>query len=314
MDSAVFMTHRNDITKGKASMKEHTGKKWLGRLSAWGALACAAAAMPAAHAASTKDAILQSHTVTIGIHNRAPWGYRDADGKAAGFHADLVRAAFAPLGVNDIKFVITEFGALIPGLTARRFDMVASGVAITPARCKVVLFSEPDLAVGDGLIVAKGNPLNLHSYADIAANPKVRLGGGRGTLNSKNARNAGVPASQMTFLPSPQAQLSALIAGRVDALTLSAPSVVSLLKDPNVHGVERARPFQGLVRNGVPAAMYTAIAFRQEDDDLRDLYNRQLEKLKADGTVEKLMARYGFTPDDAPPSAVTAARVCAGEY
>jgi polar amino acid transport system substrate-binding protein len=295
-------------------MKQHTFKNWLGRMLGCGTLACVMAATPAARAESTKDAILQSGTLTIGIHNRAPWGFRDADGKAAGFHADLVRAAFTPLGVKNINFVITEFGALIPGLTARRFDMVASGLAITPPRCKVVSFSEPDLAVGDGLIVAKGNPLNLHSYADIKANPKVRLAGGRGTLNSKNAQDAGVPASQMTFLDSPQSQLSALIAGRVDAVTLSAPSVVSLLQDPNVQGVERARPFQGLVRNGVPAAMYTGIAFREEDRDLRDLYNKQLAKLKADGTVEKLMARYGFTPDDAPPSAVTMARVCAGEY
>ncbi|ANN77871.1 ectoine/hydroxyectoine ABC transporter substrate-binding protein EhuB [Bordetella flabilis] len=295
-------------------MTQRMGKTWLGRLFALGALACSVAAAPAAGAASTKDTILQSGTVTIGIHNRAPWGFRDADGQATGFHADLVRAAFAPLGVKNINFIITEFGALIPGLTARRFDMVASGLAITPPRCKVVLFSEPDLAVGDGLIVAKGNPLKLHSYADIAANPKVRLAGGRGTLNSKNAQDAGVPASQMVFLDSPQSQLSALIAGRADAVTLSAPSVVSLLQDPNVQGVERARPFQGLVRNGVPAAMYTAIGFRQEDADLRDLYNAQLAKLKADGTVDKLMARYGFTPDDAPPSAVTTARVCAGEY
>jgi polar amino acid transport system substrate-binding protein len=295
-------------------MKQHTGKTWLGHVLAWGALACAVAMAPAAQAASTKDTILQSGTVTIGIHNRAPWGFRDADGKAAGFHADLVRAAFAPLGVKNINFVITEFGALIPGLTARRFDMVASGLAITPPRCKVVLFSEPDLAVGDGLIVAKGNPLKLHSYADIVANPKVRLAGGRGTLNSKNAQDAGVPAGQMIFLDSPQSQLSALIAGRADAVTMSAPSVVSLLQDPNVHDVERARPFQGLVRNGVPAAMYTGIAFREEDGDLRDLYNAQLAKLKADGTVDKLMTRYGFTPDDAPPSAVTSARVCAGEY
>ncbi|ARP89405.1 ectoine/hydroxyectoine ABC transporter substrate-binding protein EhuB [Bordetella genomosp. 9] len=295
-------------------MMHHTKKNWLGRFLALGVAACAAAFAPAAGAASTKDAILESGTLTIGIHNRAPWGFRDADGKAAGFHADLVREAFAPLGVKNINFVITEFGALIPGLTARRFDMVASGLAITPPRCQVVIFSEPDLAVGDGLIVAKGNPLKLRSYADIAANPKVRLAGGRGTLNSKNAQDAGVPASQMVFLDSPQSQLSALIAGRVDAVTLSAPSVVSLLQDPNVKGVERARPFQGLIRNGVPAAMYTGIAFRKEDEDLRDLFNKQLAKLKADGTVSKLMERYGFTPDDAPPSAVTTARVCAGEY
>src|SRR3546814_3629443 len=125
------------------------------------------------------------------------------------------------------------------------------------------------LAVGDSLIVRKGNPLNLHSYADIVANPKVRLSGGRGTLNSKNALDAGVPPSQMTYLVDAQAMLSALLANRVDEVTLSAPSVVGLLQDPKLQGVERAKPVTGLVRDGVPAMMYTALAFRMEDGALR---------------------------------------------
>jgi len=284
-------------------------KKFLG-IAATALLAGAVA--PAQ--ADTKDTILQSHTVTIGIHNRQPWGFRAEDGAAAGFHPDLIRAAFERLGVKKVDFVITEFGALIPGMNAGRFDMVASGIAITPERCKVVIFSEPDLAVGDSLIVKRGNPLNIHSYADIVANPKVRLAGGRGTLNSKNAMDAGVPAGQMTYLGDVQAMLSAVLADRVDAVTLSAPSVVGLLKDPKLQGVERAAPFTGLVRNGVPAMMYTAIAFRAGDETLRDAYNAQLKALKADGTVDKLRAKYGFTDDDKVDDAVTTEKVCAGKY
>ncbi|MBO1112621.1 ectoine/hydroxyectoine ABC transporter substrate-binding protein EhuB [Bordetella petrii] len=277
-------------------------------------LALAATLFSSAALADTKDAILESHKVTIGIHNRQPWGFRAEDGSAAGFHPDLIRAAFQRLGVKQVDFVITEFGALIPGLNAGRFDMVASGIAITPARCKVVIFSEPDLAVGDSLIVKKGNPLNIHSYADIVANPKIRLAGGRGTLNSKNAVDAGVPASQITYLGDAQAMLSALLADRVDAATLSAPSVAGLLQDPKLQGVERARPFTGLVRNGVPAMMYTAIAFRSDDTALRDAYDEQLRALKADGTVDKLRAKYGFTDDDKVDPAVTTDKVCAGKY
>lgn len=264
--------------------------------------------------ADTKDDILESKTVTIGIHNRQPWGFRAEDGSAAGFHPDLIRAAFERLGVKQVDFVITEFGALIPGLNAGRFDMVASGIAITPERCKVVVFSEPDLAVGDSLIVKKGNPLKLHSYADIVANAKVRLAGGRGTLNTRNAIDAGVPTSQITYLGDAQAMLSALLADRVDAATLSAPSVVGLLQDPKLQGVERAQPFTGLVRNGVPAMMYTAIAFRSDDTALRDAYDEQLRALKADGTVDKLRAKYGFTDDDKVNPAVTTQKVCAGEF
>jgi len=269
--------------------------------------------MPTAHA-DTLETILESHKVTIGIHNRQPWGFRAEDGSAAGFHPDLIRTAFKRLGVTKVDFVITEFGALIPGMSAGRFDMVASGIAITPERCKVVIFSEPDLAVGDSLIVKKGNPLNIHSYDDIKANPKIRLTGGRGTLNSKNALDAGVPASQLTYLGDPQAMLSAILADRADAATLSAPSVVGLLQDPKLQGVQRATPFTGLVKNGIPSMMYTAIAFRADDEPLRDAYNKELSILKADGTVDALRAKYGFTDDDKVDDTVTTAKVCAGQY
>ncbi|ALM84312.1 ectoine/hydroxyectoine ABC transporter substrate-binding protein EhuB [Bordetella sp. N] len=278
------------------------------------ALACAGLAGTAAQAASAQEALTQKGSVTIGIHNRAPWGYRDDQGEAVGFHPDLVRAALTPLGVKKIEFVVSEFGALIPGMMAKRTDMIASGIAVTPQRCKAVIFSEPDLAVGDSLIVAAGNPLKIHSYADIKANAKIRLGGGRGTLNTKNAIDAGVPQEQITQFQDTEALVSAVIAGRIDAATLSAPSVVSVLQDQKVKGVERALPFTGLIRNGVPAAMYTAIAFRPEDTALRDLYNQRLAQLKADGTVRKIMAKYGFTDDDVAPPAVTTDAVCDGKF
>ncbi|OWT69089.1 MULTISPECIES: ectoine/hydroxyectoine ABC transporter substrate-binding protein EhuB [unclassified Achromobacter] len=298
--------------------EQATSVRRLYRVAAALALACAGLsslpAQAAADSAKAQEALAQKGSVTIGIHNRAPWGYRDDQGEAVGFHPDLVRAALAPLGVKKIEFVVSEFGALIPGMMAKRSDMIASGIAITPQRCKAVIFSEPDLAVGDSLIVATGNPYKIHSYADIKANPKIRLGGGRGTLNTKNAIDAGVPQDQITQFQDTEALVSAVIAGRIDAATLSAPSVVSVLQDPKVKGAERALPFTGLIRNGVPAAMYTAIAFRPEDTALRDLYNQRLAQLKADGTVRKIMAKYGFTDDDVAPQAVTTEAVCDGKY
>src|SRR5690554_6068966 len=76
---------------------------------------------PAA-AETTLQRILRSGRLSLGFHNRAPWGFRGPDGQAAGYHPDLVRAAFGPLGVNQFDFTIAEVPALIPGLVADRFD------------------------------------------------------------------------------------------------------------------------------------------------------------------------------------------------
>lgn len=273
--------------------------------------ALAVSVLPAvpAKAQDTLEARTEAGAVTIGIHNRFPWGYRDENGDVVGFHPDLVRAALEPLGITEYDFVITEFGALIPGLQARRFDMIASGIAITPERCTQVIFSEPDLSVVDGLLVEKGNPLDIHSYQDIIDNPEITLAGGRGTLNTKNALDAGVPEDQMVQFPSGAESLSAVMAGRADAATMSAPTAVSNLRDENVAArLERAQPFEGLMlEDGTPSAMYTAIAFRNEDTELRDAYDERLAELKADGTVSRIMEEYGFLPEDTAPERTTEA-------
>ena len=271
----------------------------------------AVAVLVAAPSSAQPKLDLTGKTITIGIHNRAPWGYRDKDGAVVGYHPDLVRAALAPLGVKKIEFTVADFGALIPGLLADRFDIIASGVAITPARCQQVLFSEPDLSAGDGLLVLKGNPLKLHSYEDIARNPAIKLGGGRGTENAKSALAAGVPEDRLLLFPNNEAVVSAMLAGRVDAATLSAPSVAGLMDDPNMKGIERAMPFKGYLKpGGQEYMMATAVVFAPRDQALRDVYNAQLARLKAEGTMKAIMTKYGFTEAEMPPQASTA-ELCA---
>ena len=271
-----------------------------------------APALPAV-AQDSLQARVDARKVTVGIHNRRPWGYRDADGNVAGFHPDLVRAALEPLGITEIDFIISDFGALIPGLQARRFDMIASGISVTPERCAQVIFSEPDLSVGDAILVNKGNPKQVFSFEDIKNNTDFVLGGGRGTLNTKDALAAGIPEDRVEQFPGAQEALSALMAGRVDGNVMSGPTALIMLEDPNVGDkLERVTPFTGLLRaNGEPVALYTAIAFRPDDTELRDAYNARLAEMTADGTVAEIRARYGFSDDEAAPS-YTTADICAG--
>ncbi|MGX1786457.1 ectoine/hydroxyectoine ABC transporter substrate-binding protein EhuB [Bosea sp. NPDC055332] len=266
-----------------------------------------------APAETVKERVLREKKLSIGIHNRPPWGVRGEDGQATGFHPDLVRAAFAPFGVSNIEFTVADFGALIPALMANRFDLVASGLGITPERCKVVAFSDPDMSIGDAVLVKAGNPLRIHSYKDIVDNPKIRLGGSRGSANARNATLAGVPEGQLLLFQNTEATLAALGAGRVDAVTFSAPTAVDFLKDPNVKAIERASPFTGLLKSsGREAALYSAIAFRPADKDLRALYDKRLAEMKTDGTLKALMEKYGFTDKEAPPS-LSGEQICRGE-
>jgi polar amino acid transport system substrate-binding protein len=271
------------------------------------------AATGVANSETTRERILREGKIVIGVSNGAPWGFRGKDGEPAGFHPDLVRAAFDRLGVGEVEMVIADFGALIPALTAKRFDAIAAGLYITPERCELVAFSDPDLKLADAALVLKGNPKNVHSYADIAANPEIKFGVGRGSTTAKNASTAGVPDDRTLLFPDIQSNISALLTGRIDVAAFSAPTVARILSDENISGIERAVPFEGVREdNGKQRPGYSAIAFRKEDADLRDLYNSQLDELKANGTVEKIMTRYGFGDQETAPD-LTSTQICQGK-
>ncbi|WP_159587944.1 ectoine/hydroxyectoine ABC transporter substrate-binding protein EhuB [Chelativorans xinjiangense] len=263
-------------------------------------------------AQSTLERIKSEGKITVGIHNRAPWGFRGENGEVAGFSPDLVRAAFEPIGVTEIDFVISDFGALIPGLTSRRFDAVASGLYITPVRCEAVAFSDPDLSLKDAVLVKEGNPFDIHSYEDIAANTEVRFGVTRGSANAANAAEARVPEDRTMMLQDTESTVAALLGGRVDAISFSAPTAISVLQDPKITGIERAEPFTGVIQeNGREKSGYSAIAFHPQDTDLRDAYNARLAEMKADGTVADIMKKYGFAESETAPD-LTQEQICSG--
>ena len=175
-----------------------------------------------------------------------------------------------------------------------------------------MIFSEPDLSVVDAVIVKKGNPLDIHSFDDIIANPDFILAGGRGTLNTQHALQAGVPEDRVMQVPSGQESLSAVLAGRAHGSVMSAPTAMMLLKDPKLSDLERAAPFTGLLlADDTPDAMATAIAFRPDDTELRDAYDRRLAEMKEVGAVKEIMQRYGFSEEDSAPERSTEA-LCAG--
>jgi polar amino acid transport system substrate-binding protein len=216
----------------------------------------------------------------------------------------------APFGV-DLEPVVTEFGALIPGLLAERFDVIAAGTAITAERCEQITFGNPDAIVQDGLIVLTGNPLDLHSYEDIASNPDALLGIQAGSAYFEYAIDAEVPEDRiLTFTDISQAP-DALTTGRVDAFAtprLTANEIIGNLTDPQI---ELAEPFaQPLDEAGNPIQFYLALGFRNEDTDFVEAYNARLAEMKESGELLEVVEPFGF--DVIAPADVTAEELCGG--
>lgn len=272
---------------------------------------CAPAAPQATEAPkeTTLERAKREGVIRLGFANEVPFGYADPSGKLAGESPDVAKAVFSKMGIASVEGVLTEFGGLIPGLQAGRYDAITAGMYVKPKRCEEVLFSNPDYCIGQALAVKAGNPLNLHSYEDIAANPDAKVGVMAGAFEEDYLLKVGVPKERIVIFPDGPSGISGLQADRVDAFTLTSLSVQSLLQNANDPGLERATPFADPVIDGAVMRGCGAVAFRKEDAALRDAFNAELAKMIASGELLTILAPYGFTEAELPGD-MTAEKLC----
>ncbi|WP_459614406.1 ectoine/hydroxyectoine ABC transporter substrate-binding protein EhuB [Bordetella sp. 2513F-2] len=261
-------------------------------------------------AASTLEAARQAGRIRIGYANEAPYAYMDSkEGRVTGEAVEIARVVLKRMGVDEVEGVLTEFGSLIPGLQAQRFDIIAAGMYVTPERCQQVTFSNPTYGVGQAFLVQKGNPKNLHSYEDIAKNPEAKLGVVVGAIEAEYAQKLQVPAGQMVVFPDAVSALSGIEAGRADAYAATALTVNDLLNRTSNPALEKAQPFTDPTIDGKSVRGYGAFAFRTQDKELADAFNAELAKFIGTEEHRKLVEPFGFTEGELPGD-VTAAKLC----
>ena len=279
--------------------------------------ATAGASAPASAAASggatgTLDRIKAAKSVKVAFANEQPFSY-DEGGKLTGATPALLAAVLKEQGVDNLEGVLTEFSALIPTLQSGRVDIISAGMFINPTRCKEVIWGNPEYQTGEAFVVKKGNPKNLKSFADVAADKTAKVAVLLGSEEVEFADIAGITKDQQVVVPDYATGISSLQAGQVDAviqLTISLRPLFERTNDPNLEFVYLAE--QPKNKDGKSITSYGGTAFRKEDTALRDLYNVGLKKLRDSGQQLALMSTFGFTEEDLPPADLLSDKICAG--
>jgi len=259
---------------------------------------------------SALEKIKDSGTVQIGYADEKPYGYKE-DGELKGASPDITAAVFAELGVDNVEGQILNYDQLIPGLNAGKFDVITSGMAINPGRCENADFGEPEMTYGEGLVVPAGNPMDLHSYKDIAeTGASVAIMSGATEI--EYVKKEGVEEGKIQKVSDIPATFSAVESGRADATTGTEMTVKMALKSADTDKLEFVEDFEQPDIEGVPS--YGAAAFHPDNDKLREAYNKELQKLIDDGTVADILEKNGFHPENnAPPEDITTEEICSGE-
>lgn len=257
-----------------------------------------------AFAETTLEKAKRQGYIRAGFANESPFGYATPEGKLTGEAPEVARAVLAKMGIPEVDGVLTEFGSLIPGLRAGRFDIIAAGMFITPRRCEQIAFSEPSYGIGQAFLVKEGNPKQLQTYADVAKQPDVRLAVMAGAIERTYAKEAGVGMGQLMTLPDPPSMLAAVRAGRADAAALTALSIANLVA--KAEGVESTEPFAEVAGKSVMG--HGAFGFRKDDDDLRAAFNKHLKAFLGTEEHLALVTPFGFGEGFLPTQ--TTAELC----
>jgi arginine/ornithine transport system substrate-binding protein len=117
-----------------------------------------------------------------------PFSFKTADGKPTGFDIDIALAICAQLTRNCV-FVEQVWDSMIPGLMAKKYDVIISSMGITEERLAQIDFSDRYYNTPSRIIVKKGT-----AYESPVSLKGKRIGVGKSTIQEKYALGELAPA------------------------------------------------------------------------------------------------------------------------
>ncbi|WP_339761172.1 transporter substrate-binding domain-containing protein [uncultured Sulfitobacter sp.] len=239
----------------------------------------------------------------------APWNFTKADGTLTGYEVDLYKILCERMQV-ECTLIAQNWDGMIPGLLAGKYDAIMAGMSATEKREKVISFSQPYGSTGQTFGVLKDGPLAAlplkGDLFNLASNPdgaKMAIEEIRPLLKGKTigVQSSAISARfmQETFgdditireYKSTEQHDLDLLAGRIDAVMASPAYLMTAASDPaNTEMMMSGPRFQGgILGRG------SSVGLRQEDDELRAMFDAALASVKADGTTKALSEKwFGF--------------------
>jgi polar amino acid transport system substrate-binding protein len=216
-----------------------------------------------------------------------PLQYVDDKGELKGMRVELANECCKRLGLTP-EYIRTEFATMIPGLAAKRWDMINTGIFWTEERSKL-MYMVPYEQAAISFLSAKGNPLGLKTIDDLAGRRvSVELGGieERRTreVNDIVTKKGLKPVSIMTFNNFAEA-FQALKAGQSDAATCI---------DATAMFMQTRGDFTRAISGVFPQTACFAFANKL----LAEAMVATLNELKKDGFYGKLLDQYGVLKID----------------
>jgi polar amino acid transport system substrate-binding protein len=232
--------------------------------------------------------------VTVAYLDEPPFGIpARPPARPVGCDMELADHVLTAAGAARIRYALTTFPELIPGLLDGRWHMTTA-LFVTDDRAKVIDYTRPIWAAVDGFIVRRDDATRFTSYEAIADTAGAIIAVVSDQVQHHTARDAGVPPERIMEFSDQDAAAAAVRDGRVHASASTAignQAYVKRADDPVLTAVvdqrwSHRRPPVG------------AFAVNKHTPDLTAAINRDLDRYLGSPDHLALMERYGFSRND----------------
>ena len=244
-----------------------------------------AVAVAVALGAATQGVAAEAQVLRVGsTPSGVPFTFLDTKtASVEGVMVDLMRAIAKDQGFAvDIQAM--PFSTLIPSLTSGKIDIICAALGMTPQRAEVVAFTDPVYAYGEAMVVNAKDPKPYRGLEDLKGDV---VGTQIGTVYVEPMRKTGL-FSEVRVYDSLADVMRDVGVGRIKAGFGDFP-IIAYQVSQGIHKDVR------LVKDHKPTVeVQIGMAVRKGNDAIRAKLNASLAKLKADGTLDGILGKWGL--------------------
>ena len=226
----------------------------------------------------------ESKKIVVGLDDSfPPMGFKDEKNEIVGFDIDLAKEVVKRLG-REVEFKAIDWNSKEAELKSGRVDILWNGLDITDKRKENMLFSEPYMDNRQIVFVAKNGKVAVAGEADLAGKTIGTQSGGTTEEYFENKPELKASMKEVKYYPDYINAFMDLENGRLDAVVVD--EIIGryyISKHPDeIQAIDTV----------IGTVSQFGIAFRKDDQKLRDEVQKVFDEMKADGTVAKISEKW----------------------
>jgi len=226
-----------------------------------------------------------------------PWLWVEADGKIAGYDAEVIYAIDELLPQYEFVFEKTEFASLFAGVDSGRYVMAVNNFAWKEERAQKYLYGDEYVCYEKKAIIVKKGNTEIQKLADIGGHKAFTTGNGLATqlfLENYNEKNPNNQVELVYTDADTLKQIQDIAAGVVDFGFLDQPMLgVYLESYPSLYDdIDVIELTDEEAESINPPYTYFIYGRTEKGQEIKEAVDGALKTLKENGTIKELSEKY----------------------